>query len=302
MILVSGANGFLGQALIRQLLNKDYKVIGLIFGLENSKSLIKDKNLRYIKLDIRKEKEFKKLAQIKNIKAFFHTAGYIDFGQSSTTFKKCFEVNVLGTLHLLEYCRAKKIKKFIYSSTVNIYNSGDKPPIKESDSILPDNFYSLSKLIGEYLCLYYQQVYGIKISILRYSGLYGWQGQAITALNIFINKAIKGEKILIYGKGKQIRDWTYIEDAAQANIKSLRSGKEGIFNISFGRGLKIKEAAYLIKKIFKSSSRIIFVNKSAGPVNIVYDVNKAKKELKFIPTSLFKALEEIKSRYETNIF
>lgn len=110
-MLVSGANGFLGQTLIKQLLDKDYKVIGLIFGLENIKSLIKHKNLRYIKLDIKREKEFKKLSKIKNIKAIFHTAVYIDFGQNLTTFKKCFEVNALGTLNLLEYCRGKKIKK-----------------------------------------------------------------------------------------------------------------------------------------------------------------------------------------------
>lgn len=297
MILVSGANGFLGQAIIRQLTAKKHKVVGLVFNF-NKKFLLKDKNLKYIKLDITKQNDFKKINKIKNIEAVFHTAAHIDFDQNLATFEKCFKVNVSGTVNLLEFCRKNKIKKFVFSSTANVYDQNNKSPVKETDSVFPDNFYSQSKLAAERACLYYQRIYGMKIIILRYSGLYGWQGQSTNAVNIFVNQAIKNKDILIYGKGDKIRDWTYVKDAAGANIKCLNYNRVGIFNISSGGGFKIKEAAELVKKIFNSSSKIIFIknsNKDTSPAKIVYDISKAKKELKFVSTPLAKALLEIKS-------
>ncbi len=302
MILVSGANGFLGQTLINQLLEKKYKIIGLTFGIKKPKSLIRHKNLQYVQFDIRKEKEFEKLSQIRNIEAVFHTAACIDFGEDLVAFDRCFKVNVRGTLNLLEYCRVKKIKKFIYSSTVSVYDFRNKKRVKESDLLLPSNFYGLSKLAGEYLCLYYQQVFKINTIILRYSGLYGFGGQPINALNIFISQAINKKDIQINGEGKEVRDWTYVEDAAAANIKSLEFKKNGVFNIATGKGVEIRRAADLVIKNFISPSKIVFTNKNPGLPKLVYDINKAKKELNFIPTPLSKALKEIRFQYETSIF
>lgn len=301
-VLVTGANGFLGQRLIKELLHKNFKVIGLTFGKNPRKNLCKDKGVTYISLDIRSSKEFNKIIKINGIEAVFHTAAFIDFSESSDGFKECFKTNVIGTFNLLNYCVGKKIKKFIYSSSVSVYNSESKSKIGESYKTAPISFYGLSKLLAEYLCFYFQKKYGIQTVVLRYAGLYGLNSHFNNAINIFVGNAIKNEDFKVFGSGKDIRDWTYVKDAIQANLLSLKIKRSGIFNISEGRGYSIKDAVRLVEKVFCSKSKIIFFKRQGKPSKIIYDISETKNILRFASTPLVKALKDIKKEYEAEIY
>lgn len=262
--LVTGSNGFIGSFLVKKLLDLGDEVICL-----DIKSGIDLNNYNYI------------LPFFKDVDRVFHLAADISI-------EKCIEHphetmlnNCVSTINVLEACRENKVKNFIFSSTAALYKDLNKEIYNEQDEIETLNTYSSSKLTGENLCKIYYSLYGIKTTILRYFNVFGnGSNNYRSVLNSFKNQYESNNSLVIYGDGKQTRDFVYVEDVADANIKaSLIEGNSSIYNIGSGESISIIELAE------KFSKNITFKDARVGEVkHSRADISKASKHLNWKPS------------------
>ena len=258
-ILITGGSGLIGSYLVKELL-KDHNVT--IFDKNSPKDI---KKVNFIKGDLRKENDFKKIPKVDVV---FHLAAQISVPFSILNPKIDAEINIFGTINLLNWCRKNEIEKIIYSSSAAIYGEPKYLPIDENHPTEPISPYGISKLSAEkYIGLFKGSV------ILRYSNL----------IPMFISQ-IKKEGILnIFGNGNQTRDFVSINDIIKANLLALKYNKKGVFNVGSGKETTINELSCIIKK-FKKNLKIINLPEREGEIyRSYYDISKIKKELNFSP-------------------
>jgi UDP-glucose 4-epimerase len=208
----------------------------------------------------------------------FHTAAKISVPESQEKPEEYYEVNVQGTDFLAQ---SKSLKtKIIFSSSAAVYGEYNRK-VSEDDKLNPESNYAQNKIDGENKVSKWN---GIS---LRYFNVYG-PGQSkeyAGVISIFIERALKGEPLIIYGDGNQERDFVYVDDVVDANIAAVSySGSEKVFNIGSGQSIKLRELADLIIKLCNSKSKIIFKKTRYG--DLFYscaDITKAKNELNWKP-------------------
>lgn len=186
--------------------------------------------------------------------------------KSSSDKNKVFKTNILGTTNILKACVKNKVKKIIFASSAAVYGNTNKFPIKETQKILPINPYGLSKAKAELQILSYHKKYDLNYSILRYSNVYGPRQKHKLeggVISIFCNRAKLLKNIIIYGDGRQTRDFIYIDDVNKANYFSLVSPINFIANISTNKETSILELVKIINKVSQRKMKIIlkFVKK-----------------------------------------
>ena len=189
--------------------------------------------------------------------------------------------NCVSTINVLEACKQRKVKNLIFSSTAALYKDLNKEVYFENDELETLNTYSSSKLTGENLCKIYFSLYGVKTTILRYFNVFGnGSNNYRSVLNSFKNQYENNNSLVIYGDGKQTRDFIYVEDVVDANIKaSLIDGDSSIYNIGSGNSISIIDLAR------KFSDNIIFKDARVGEVkHSRADISKASKDLNWKPS------------------
>ena len=265
--LVTGGEGFIGGKIVERLNCDSYDT--------TSNQDILDKE--------------KLSDSLNNIEVVFHTAAKISVPESQEQPEKYYEVNVEGTKNLVTLSNAK----IIFSSSAAVYGEYNRK-VSEKDVLNPESNYSQNKIDGEELL---SKSNGIS---LRYFNVYG-PGQSkeyAGVISIFIEKALNGEPLIIYGNGNQERDFVYVEDVVDANIAAMNySGSEKIFNMGSGNSVKLIDLAKSIIKVCESDSKIIFRKPRHG--DLFYscaDITKAKNELNWMPktdleTGLKKTIE-----------
>lgn len=271
-VLVTGANGFIGSHLYNALDRKGYDVVDLD------------------KTDIR---DFKKILRIfKKEKPYgvFHLAAILPPEENKTL----FDVNTKGTFNLLEVCRLEGVRRFIYSSSMSVYGKNiEYLPVDERHPTNVSDFYGLTKLLGEELVRFYAKQYNLNVVVLRYSGVYG-PGKDQGAVAYFIKNAKLNKPLRILNNISW--DIIYVKDVVEANIKAfekLDKIKFEVINIGTGKEINIKDLAKKITRITGSKSKIIFnkSKKSSAPRHFYFNINKAKRLLKFKPCSYDTALK-----------
>jgi UDP-glucose 4-epimerase len=198
-------------------------------------------------------------------------------------------VNVLGSLNLLEGCRKFDVKKIVYASSGGaVYGEPQYLPVDEKHPINPLCPYGASKHAVEHYLEVYRILYGIDYTALRYANVYGPRqdpfGEA-GVVAIFTKKLLSGKPPTIFGDGKQTRDFVYVEDVAEANFLALKKKtKEKVLNIGAGVESSVNEVTLKLAKILKSSVRPIHGPAIKGEVRRIYlDVSLARKELGWKP-------------------
>jgi UDP-glucose 4-epimerase len=235
-ILITGGCGFLGTNLVNYLSGKGYKVRILdnlsapsrkSFCQESAvNSLLSpqtvDSGLSTIDLvvgDIRDYEAVKKAAE--GVGAVVHLAAHTSVVESLEKPREAWDINVNGTLNLLEACRLNKVDRFIFASS-NAVVGEQEPPIDETKIPRPLSPYGASKLAGEALCSTYYHSFGLKTISLRFSNLYGPHSEhKPSVIARYIDWARKGEPLIIYGDGNQTRDFVHVDDVCQAIHLSL---------------------------------------------------------------------------------
>ena len=182
----------------------------------------------------------------------FHLAASVGNKRSIDHPVRDAEVNVLGTLRVLEASRHGGVRKIVYSSSAGIFGELKTPPIREDHPIDPDTPYGATKLAGEKLCLAYAKLYPIEAVCLRYFNVYGVNQRYDAYGNvipIFAHRVLNGESIVIFGDGEQTRDFVNVRDVARANLRAaLTTGLSGTFNIASGTRITINRLAELVTR------------------------------------------------------
>jgi nucleoside-diphosphate-sugar epimerase len=289
-ILITGAGGFIGKNLCKNLENSNYKIISLCRNpfKNNSKTL-------EILGDITDEKLIAKISS--DIDIIVHLAAYLDVKQSFTNLDEVFRTNIQGTFNIVKHIsRLAKKPHFIFMSTSTVYGNGKTSPIKESSLSDPRTPYSMSKASCEIICHGFANSHDIPITILRPFSVYGLDGPSHQAIPRIIRQ-IKKENAIIQDNPNEIRDFVYVDDVVEAIVKVIKSKppKFQIYNIGSGKGTSMLE---LLSTMSKICNREITIKKgSITEINkrrSIADITLIKKNLNWKPkTVLAKGLEKI---------
>lgn len=288
--LVTGGAGFIGSNLSETLVNDGHKVRvldNLSTGKEeNLKDL--DGRIEFMKGDIRERAALEKA--VKGVDYVIHLAALGSVPRSVEDPATTHDVNVTGTLNVLNAARGAGAKRVVYASSSSAY--GDTPTLPKREDMFPtpQSPYAVSKLSSEYYCKVFHRVYGLETVSLRYFNVYGKRqnpdSQYAAVIPRFISSLLKGESPVIYGDGEQSRDFTFVEDCNQANIKAcFAAGCAGeVFNIGYGARTTINELFRKIKKEVGSALEPAYAVARRGDVkHSLADITRAKQALSYEP-------------------
>jgi UDP-glucose 4-epimerase len=255
-ILITGGAGFIGSNLVDKLIDEGYKVFIIDNLLSGKKENINKKAIFY-KIDICHLNKI--LPLFKGIDYVFHLAANPRVIFSVENPIESHKVNVDGTLNVLYASYKNKVKRLIFASSSAVYGDIKKLPLKENMTPNPVSPYGLHKLIGEYYCKLFSNLYNLETVCLRYFNVYGPRMDPNGPYALVIGKFLKLRKenkpLTIYGDGKQTRDFIYVDDVIKANILAMKSKKVGrgeVINICSGKNYSINYIAKLIggRKIY----------------------------------------------------
>ena len=291
-ILVTGVSGFIGSHLAERLVADGHDVIGVDSFLdfyprrikeENIKKLLLGSDFEFIEADML-DLDLSKL--IERVDAVFHQAAIAGVRASwGAKFNEYVQNNILGTQLLLEACKNSDLEKFIYASSSSVYGDADELPVKETSPTNPISPYGVSKLAGEHLTSLYYKAFDLPTVSLRYFTVYGPRQRPDMAFQKFIRAVILGEEIEIYGTGEQTRDFTYIDDAVEANMRAFSDGINGeVYNVGGGSRIKLIECIRIIEEVAGIKANLSFKEPQKGDALHTYaDVSKAVKDFGYSP-------------------
>jgi len=291
-VLVTGGSGFIGSHLVDLLLKTGYETIvfdNFFSGkIDNLKQHIGKEDFKLIKGDVRNQKEVEEA--VKNVDFVCHLAAIVNIPLSIENPLLANAVNVEGTLNLLTECVKRNVKRFVYASTCAVYGEAQYLPIDEDHPTNPLSPYGASKLAAENYCKVFYRVYGLPTVCLRFFNVYGLRqtsGPYGGVITTFIETLRKGESLTIFGDGNQTRDFIYVEDAARACEKALRSKKclGETFNIGTGTKTSVNELAnILIELSGRHKTKIVYSKERKGDIrDSCANISRARNILKFKP-------------------
>ncbi len=290
--LVTGGAGFIGSHMVQALLKKGHQVRVLDnFSTGKHENLAPVRNLiELLEGDLANEKTVQQ--SVKEIDFIFHMGAMPSVTRSVEDPLLVHQSNVQGTLLLLLAAREAKVKRLVYSSSSSIY--GDQPELPKKEEMKPDPLspYALSKLTGEYYCSIFHSIYGVPTVSLRYFNVFGPRQDPNSLYSAviprFVTKLMSKSSPIIYGDGKQTRDFTFIEDVIQANLKASDAPSKALgkaFNIAGGKSCSLLELLSEIQKILGFTCQPTFEPARAGDVrDSLASIQKAKEAFEFNPT------------------
>jgi nucleoside-diphosphate-sugar epimerase len=300
MILVTGAAGFIGYQTCKYLIERGEIVYGIDNYSTGSPFLInllrKNATFKFSKVSIVNYQGLEKIFINHQITAVMHFGALPRVSYSFDYPKETTTVNIQGTLNLLILCQKFLIKKFIFASSSSVYGNQEFYPLDESMLPNPMSPYGIQKFTCEKYCQFFFEVYKVPIIIFRYFNVYGDSTSKINKYSCFLPKIIdqlkNGVTPIIFGDGKQARDFTHILDVVNANYIAIKSKNENlfgeIFNIGFGMPISILSVADLVQVALNTNIRYTRLELKYAEPNITWaNNNKAKEILGWRPNISF---------------
>ena len=297
-MLITGGAGFIGSHLCEKYVNEDHGVLCLdnfmSGNLTNIKHLLDYRNFKLIRGDIRDRELLEKIMQ--EVEVIFHLAAQIHVDRSYIEPNPTYDINVMGTQNVLETARLHDAKKIICASTSEVYGSAQYAPIDENHPLNAPHPYGASKIAVDRMCFAYNQTYGMNISIMRLFNVFGPRQRDVGyggVISIFTRRVLSNIPPIIYGDGKQTRDYTYIKDAVKAYDLVLKRDEplDGPINFGSGKEITIADLANTIIDMCGKKGDIKPVNVAARPgeVNrLIANASKAKSLLGWKPEYSFR--------------
>ena len=290
-IVVTGAAGFIGSNLIDRLLELGAKVIGIdnLYNgrIGNLEEASRNSNFTFYRGDIR---DLNFLIDIfKDVEIIYHQAAFTSVPQSVIMPGNCNDVNVNGTLNVLNAARKCDVSKIIYASSSAVYGDTPTLPKREDMPRVPISPYGVAKLACEAYMEAYHNVYGLNTTSLRYFNVFGPRQKDSPysgVIAIWLGCILRNEDLMIFGDGENSRDFTYIKDVLEANILAANHDTAGeILNIGAGSPITLTELAkIMLRLVNKESLNITYTDPRPGDIIHSYaDISKAKNLLKFEP-------------------
>jgi UDP-glucose 4-epimerase len=303
-VMVTGGAGFIGSHVVDLFLKEGHKVIA-VDNLSSGKMENLNPEATFYKVDIL-DPEIEEIIRRERPEVINHHAAHATVRDSVKNPIFDMEVNIKGTLNILENCIRYGVKKFIFASTGGALYGDDYFPADENHPIRPLNPYGITKACVEKYLFFYYKVYGLNSISLRYGNVYGPRqdphGEA-GVVAIFSQKMLKGNQPIINGDGKQTRDYVYVTDVAMANFLALNSPNSGEYNISAGIETSVNEIFRLLKELTNSNVSEVHGEPMKGePLRSVLSCEKAKRELGFGPkVSLKDGLRETVAFFRSSL-
>lgn len=285
-IVVTGGAGFIGSHLVDRLVQEGHEVV-VVDNLSTGKRKQLNRAAEFYKLDIqspRLERVFRK----ERPALLMHLAAQMDVRRSVEDPIYDAQVNILGTLNVLEQAVRHGIRKVIFASSGGaIYGEQETFPASETHPTRPASPYGISKLSGEHYLAYYQKVSGVQYVSLRYANVYGPRqdphGEA-GVVSIFVQKLLGGEQPVINGNGRQTRDFIYVEDVVEANLAVMGKEVQGTYNVGTGQETSVNDLfRILADQINPSSKELHGPAKKGEQIRSVVDSNRLRRELGWDP-------------------
>jgi UDP-glucose 4-epimerase len=286
--LVTGGAGFIGSNICRQLLEEGWAVTVL----DNLSSGYRHNlegmaGLRLVEGDIRDPAAVAEASE--GCGTVFHLAASVGNKRSVDDPISDAEINVLGTIRVLEAARRAGISKVVMSSSAAIFGELKTLPIAEDHPIDPDSPYGASKLGGEKEGIAYAKLYGMDVVCLRYFNVYG-PNQRFDAygnvIPIFVFSILRGEPITIFGDGDQTRDFVNVRDVVQANLKAAAApGVSGAFNTGSGTRISINDLVKTLRAVMTEKIEVIYTDPRPFDVrDSLADIGEASRAFGFRPS------------------
>lgn len=294
-ILVTGGAGFIGSHLAERLLVRGHRVICVDNFDQFYPPEVKRKNVKQcqanerfelVECDIRSKEQLAKVFATEQIKSVIHLAARAGVRPSISNPLLYQDVNVGGTINLLELSREYGIKNFIFGSSSSVYGARQKIPFRENeDHIQPISPYAASKQACELFCYTYHHLYNIHVTCLRFFTVYGPRQRPDMAIHRFTKQIDRGEEILLYGDGSSKRDYTYITDIIDGIIAALdRELDFEIINLGDSETIELRGLVSLIENNLCKKARVRHLSTQPGDVPITCaDISKAKTLLGYSP-------------------
>lgn len=308
-IVVTGGLGFIGSHVVDRLIEDNYNVTvldDLSSGqLDNLDTHLSNSSFRFVKGDIGDRAKVEEA--LTGADTVIHLAAIVSVIRSILEPELIHQVNVMGTLNLLDECIKRKISRFVFASSAAVYGRCSNLPLNEEYLTDPLSPYAAAKVAGEAYCQAYYATYGLDTVILRFMNVYGPRTSAGLYSGVMIKfaDAIANKKPLtIYGDGEQTRDFTYVSDVVEAIILALNQSEASgeIFNVGTGVQKTVNQLADLFIDLCDSKPQIRYRRARKGEVKHSYaDVSKAKRILKYhpkidLPTGVERFLKWYRSR------
>ncbi|MDD5225587.1 MAG: SDR family oxidoreductase [Candidatus Omnitrophica bacterium] len=297
LCLVTGGAGFIGSNLVDGLLSKGFRVRvldNLSTGKSENLAHVRSK-IDFLKGDLRSDKDVREA--LRGVRYVFHMGAISNVPQSVDQPLVTHEVNVTGTFRLLQASRDAGVKRFIFTSSSSLYGETEKFPSDENDLPRPGSPYAASKIIGEYYCRNFSELYGLETVALRYFNVFGPRqnprSRYACVIPIFLKCFLDGVSPEVHWDGKQSRDFVYVDDVVAANLLAMeRPGVSGMaFNIGSHSEVRVIDCLAGIQKLLGvKKARIVHTPKRQGDIRRTFaDIAKAKRLLGFRPSVSFAA-------------
>ncbi|UCD57149.1 MAG: NAD-dependent epimerase/dehydratase family protein [Candidatus Hydrogenedentota bacterium] len=290
--VVTGAAGFIGSWLSERLLALGHEVTGIDcltdyyppqMKRRNIEAALQNSRFTFLEQDLL-EADLPKI--LDECEVVFHQAAQAGVRES---WGRDFEIytnnNVLATQRLLEAAKGFPIKRFVFASSSSVYGDAPKVPTSEDEVARPVSPYGVTKLAAENLCRLYHKNFGVPTVALRYFTVFGPRQRPDMAFHRFIKAMLRGEPISIFGDGEQTRDFTFVEDAVEANVLTMEKGANGsIYNIGGGSRISLSRAIEVLEGIVGKKARRNRCAPQKGDVLHTWaDTTRAQAELGFKP-------------------
>jgi UDP-glucose 4-epimerase len=303
-VLVTGGAGFIGSHLVDRLVLEGHEAI-IVDNLVTGKRRNINRAARFYKMDIQSWR-LERVFRNERPNVVMHLAAQMDVRKSVEDPRYDAQVNVLGTLNVLQQAVKHGVRKVIFSSSGGaIYGEQETYPAPETHVTQPLSPYGLSKLCGEQYLSYYQRVSGLQAVTLRYANVYGPrqdpEGEA-GVVAIFIQKMLNNEQAVINGNGRQTRDFVFVEDVVEANLAMIGQETQGTYNVGTGVETSINDLfRLLIEHTGSTCKEIHGPAKKGEQARSVIDNTKLRHEVSWEPKAdlsdgLKKTVEYFKSR------
>lgn len=292
-ILITGGAGFIGSHIVDRLSPENRVIVldnlftGQMSNLEKSKDRI-----TFIKGDILDKALLMEV--VAKVDIIFHLAANTGVIRSIQDPDFDMNVNIRGTLNLLEACRNSKVERLVYASSGAIFGEARYIPIDEGHPINPESPYAVSKLAAEKYCFTFYKVHGVPATVLRYFNVYGPRqnsSEYANVISIFSRRIREGKPLTIFGDGKQTRDFVFVEDVVSANVLAATQPDAigEIFNIATGKETNIEQLISILAEVSGKENSVIYAAPRAGEVrNSRANIEKAQRMLDYNPETSLK--------------
>lgn len=286
-VCVTGGAGFIGSHLVDRLIALGHTVLVIDNLTTGVREFVNPKAV-FIEMDVRDANIESIFADFKP-QVVFHEAAQTMVPASMENPKMDCDVNLLGLVNILEASRKHKVEHFLMPSSAAVYGDLDTLPLTEDMIGKPTSFYGLTKLTGEGYLRIYEQAFGLKTVCFRYSNVYGprqGDGGEGGVISIFTRLINEGQGLTIFGDGEQTRDFIYVDDVVEANIKAMNHPElTGVYNISTNTSTSVNKLVSYFKSISNKDLPVYYEAERTGDIRHSRLCNqKAKVDFDFLST------------------